>query len=117
MAFVYRKTDKGSAEIETRANRLAPRLRSALILVDGRRSDGDLRKLIAVEPDAAIATLLNDGYIEVIATTAARPPARRRRRSRSRPRRPRWQGLRAGRIGAARRCDTSTTRSAQPPNR
>ena len=39
MATVYRKTDKGRNEIETRANRLLPRLRSALIVVDGQRND------------------------------------------------------------------------------
>ena len=42
MAFVYRKTPKGLVEIETRAHRLAPRLRGALILVDGRKSDDEL---------------------------------------------------------------------------
>jgi hypothetical protein len=73
MASVYRKTPKGQSEIETRANRLTPRLRSSLILVDGRRSDDDLRAMISVDPDAVLATLAEQGYIEVIATA---PPAR-----------------------------------------
>jgi hypothetical protein len=73
MALVYRKTDKGSAEIATRANRLAPRLRNALIVVDGRRRDDELRQLIAQAPDEALATLLAEGYIEVAGT--ARGPA------------------------------------------
>lgn len=73
MASVYKKTAKGQSEIETRANRLVPRLRTALILVDGKRTDDDLRGMIAAEPDQVLATLLQDGYIEVIATT---PPPR-----------------------------------------
>ena len=52
MATIFRKTEKGQREIETRALKLAPRFRSALILVDGRRSDAEL---IAMMPqmDAA----------------------------------------------------------------
>ncbi len=50
MATIYRKTAKGHSEIETRAHRLAPRLRSALIMVDGRRSDDEVRKLIRSRP-------------------------------------------------------------------
>jgi hypothetical protein len=73
MASVYRKTAKGLSEIETRANRLAPRLRTSLILVDGRRTDDELRTLILAEPDAVLATLLAEGYIELIAST---PPVR-----------------------------------------
>ena len=69
MASVYRKTAKGLSEIETRANRLAPRLRTSLILVDGRRTDDDLRALILNEPEAVLATLLDEGYIELIAST------------------------------------------------
>ena len=47
---VYRKTAKGMAEIETRVHRLAPRLRGALILVDGRKTDDELATLILAEP-------------------------------------------------------------------
>jgi len=74
LASVYRKTKKGVTEIETRANKLVPRLRSALILVDGKRNDEDLRKLILAEPDATLKTLLDDGYIELIAVQTVRPP-------------------------------------------
>jgi len=74
MASVYRKTPKGLSEIETRANRLTPRLRTSLILVDGRRSDDQLRTMIQVNADEVLSTLLTDGYIEVIAM--APPPAR-----------------------------------------
>lgn len=82
MATVYRKTPKGIQEIETRAFRLTPRLRSALILVDGRRSDADLRKLVTVGFDEAIDVLVQQGFIEPSGevptprvAAAAAPPA------------------------------------------
>lgn len=77
MATVYRKTDKGVAEITTRAHRLAPRYRSALILVDGKRTDDDLHKLILGEPALTLAALLAEGFIDVLATLAERPPERK----------------------------------------
>src|SRR5438552_14839593 len=73
MSSVYRKTDKGLAEIETRAHRLAPRLRSALIMVDGKRSDDELRKLIMTDADGALKSLLDEGYVEIISTTPQKP--------------------------------------------
>jgi hypothetical protein len=74
MATIFRKTDKGQAEVETRAHRLSPRLRSALILVDGKRSSDELRKLIAQQPDDTLAALNDQGFIEIAAVSAA-PPA------------------------------------------
>lgn len=68
MSTVYRKTEKGLAEIDTRAFRLLPRLRQALILVDGRRTDIELAKLILAEPDATLTWLAQQGFIEAIAT-------------------------------------------------
>ena len=65
MGTIYRKTPKGQKEIETRANRLAPRLRTALILVDGQRADNDLGELIAGDAPDTIRGLLDEGYIEV----------------------------------------------------
>jgi hypothetical protein len=70
MATIYRKTDKGRLEIDTRAHRLPPRLRTALILVDGQRSDAELRRLILQLADETLATLLSQGFIEVAAATA-----------------------------------------------
>lgn len=75
MTTVYRKSAKGQHEIETRANRLAPRLRTALILVDGRRSDVDLRALVQLEPDATLVALLEGGYIELVSTQITTPAA------------------------------------------
>jgi hypothetical protein len=67
MSTVYRKSVKGQAEIDTRAYRLLPRLRQALILVDGRRTDAELAKLILAEPAVTLSTLLAGGFIEAIA--------------------------------------------------
>jgi len=66
MATVYRKTDMGVAEIVTRAHRLAPRYRSALILVDGKKT-----------PEQTLASLLAEGFIDVLATLAERPAERK----------------------------------------
>ena len=76
MATIYRKTAKGHSEIETRAQRLSPRLRSALILVDGRRSDDDMHKLIASQPEETMRLLSDQGFIEVIAITQDAPATR-----------------------------------------
>jgi hypothetical protein len=73
MSTIYRKTAKGQAEIETRGHRLPPRLRGALILVDGHRTEADLAKLIPVEPATTLSTLLAEGFIDVFAILADRP--------------------------------------------
>jgi hypothetical protein len=72
MSTIYRKTAKGQAEIETRAHRLPPRLRGALIMVDGQRSEAELAKLIPMDPEKTLATLLADGFIDVFAILADR---------------------------------------------
>lgn len=75
MAIIYRKTAKGHTEIETRALRLAPRFRSALILVDGRRSDAELLRMILQQPAETLQALFEQGFIDVIAINApAGPP-------------------------------------------
>jgi hypothetical protein len=81
MATIYRKTAKGVQEIETRALKLAPRFRSLLILVDGRRSDDELARMVATAGDQALAALAESGFIEAIGMTAdpeqaTRAPAR-----------------------------------------
>ena len=70
MSVVFRKTAKGQAEIETRADRLAPSLRTALILVDGRRDGVALAKFCPSDPESTLAGLLDGGYIEMV-----EPPA------------------------------------------
>ncbi len=66
----FRKTDKGQAEIETRAFRLSPRLRTPLIMVDGRRSEDELRRLLPSKPEETLQALLDQGFIEVVAAPA-----------------------------------------------
>jgi len=88
MSIIYRKSAKGVAEIETRAHRLPPRLRSALIIIDGRRSVSELKPLILAQADETLASLLEQGFIEAASgqkvtptitatpTPAPAPPAR-----------------------------------------
>lgn len=63
----FRKTDAGRAEIANRSQKLAPALRSILLLVDGRRDAAALRKLaegLHAPPDALerlLAMRLIDG--------------------------------------------------------
>lgn len=75
MATIYRKTDKGLVEIETRAHRLTPRLRQALIVIDGKRTDDELRKLILNQPDETLRALLAGGFIEAVGAAPGAAPA------------------------------------------
>ncbi|MBL8348069.1 MAG: hypothetical protein JNN03_21730 [Rubrivivax sp.] len=72
MPIIYRKTAKGLAEIETRVYRLSPRLRSVLIMIDGKRSDADLVQML---PQAAevLAALAQDDFISEYTRTSATP--------------------------------------------
>lgn len=45
-------------------------------MVDGKRTDDELRKLILPPADEALQALIADGFIEAIAVTAERPAAR-----------------------------------------
>lgn len=72
MASIFRKSAKGVAEIDTRAHRLVPRLRGMLILVDGKRSDEELARLMPQHAAETLAALLADGFVEIDTTS---PPA------------------------------------------
>lgn len=65
-ATVYAKTGAGRDEIETRARKLSPVLRSLLLVVDGRRDGGALSRLAAGlhAPHDAMEQLLAQGLIE-----------------------------------------------------
>lgn len=76
MGTIYRKTAEGQQEIDTRGRQLGPRLRTALIMVDGRRTDDELRKLIAIQADETLQTLLDHKLIEVVSAAQGRPAAR-----------------------------------------
>ena len=65
MSNVYRKTERGQTEIATRQYKLAPRLRSALVVVDGKRSQFELASMIAGEPQETLQALLEAGFIEL----------------------------------------------------
>ena len=69
MPIIFRKTSKGVAEIETRANRLPPRVRSTLILVDGKRDSEDLKSLVSQKAEEALQTLVDQGFIEAVGET------------------------------------------------
>lgn len=70
MATIYRKTEKGQTEMATRQHGLSPKLRSALILVDGRRAEDELLRLIPGPGHELLKSLLDEGFIEALATTA-----------------------------------------------
>ncbi len=74
---LFRKTAKGVAEIQTRMYRLQPRLRSALILVDGRRRGVELQPLIQPDPEATLRALAEQGFIEAAEPAAPAVPAPR----------------------------------------
>ena len=71
MSLIYAKTAQGQHEIETRERRLPPRLRSALILVDGKRNEDELAKLIQ-NADETLRALLDLEMIAVVAGRAAK---------------------------------------------
>lgn len=75
MPIIYRKTAKGVSEIETRAHRLPPRLRGALIVVDGKRSDTELAAMLPQATDV-LRALAEQGFIEAVAEVAPPPPPR-----------------------------------------
>lgn len=64
-AIIYDKTEKGFEEIQTRKHHLASRLRSLLVLVDGKTSDDGLLKKVAGLGLTAesLSELLQHGFI------------------------------------------------------
>lgn len=72
MPVIYRKTAKGQDEIATRAHRLQPRLRQALILVDGKRSDEDCARLLP-QADEVLRALIDGGFVEAAGVVAPTP--------------------------------------------
>lgn len=74
---VFVKTDQGRDALTSRPAGLGPRLRSLLIMVDGKRSVGELDKLLGSEGAAAplLEQLVTEGWIEGGAPVAAPPVA------------------------------------------
>ena len=81
----YTKTAKGQEAIATRSHSLAARMRSLLILVDGKRPQSALQALAAGFGDvpAMLAALQSDGFIT--STDALAAPATARAPSSSQP--------------------------------
>jgi hypothetical protein len=72
---VFHKSAKGSEALATRSPALTPKLRSTLILVDGKRRFDELAKLAQVlgDADQLLGTLADLGFIEPAAGTAPEP--------------------------------------------
>jgi hypothetical protein len=64
MDTIYRKTERGVLEMATREQRLATRLRSALILIDGKRVLRELQALLGPCHEDALRALEDLGLIE-----------------------------------------------------
>lgn len=66
---IFDKTDKGRDEIATRKHQLPTRLRTLLVMVDGKQSDMDLLKKVGGLGlnEASLSELLDNGFIRVAA--------------------------------------------------
>lgn len=78
-SIAYRKSDKGAEAIASRLHGLSPRLRSLLIVVDGKKSGQDLLKFAANlgDADAMLAELVDGDFIEPVPgtdTSGSHPP-------------------------------------------
>ncbi len=69
--MIYAKTAAADAEIKTRALRLSPRLRSLLIVVDGKRSTSDYVDMLGPEAQACLQQLLALNLIVVVHSAPA----------------------------------------------
>ncbi|MES2072418.1 MAG: hypothetical protein V4488_18815 [Pseudomonadota bacterium] len=79
--LIYDKTDKGREEIATRKYQLAPRLRTLLVMVDGKQTEDDLLKKVAGLglSQQNLNELIEQQFIAIAATTipaAVATPAR-----------------------------------------
>lgn len=68
---IFDKTDKGREEISTRKYQLASRLRTLLLLVDGKSSAHDLLQKVTGISEQNIADLLKDGFIQAVKSAPA----------------------------------------------
>jgi hypothetical protein len=75
MAIIYKKSEKGLREIATRENRLAPRYRSALITVDGVKSDDMLASTwnLLGDGEEILTHLVTNGFVEVHQAVEKKP--------------------------------------------
>lgn len=73
-ADILVKTAAGSEEVKARSRKLAPRLRTVLIMADGQLSAGQLRKAAATlgAPADALDVLIQQGLLAPLAGKSAR---------------------------------------------
>lgn len=80
---IYDKTAKGREEIATRKHQLAPRLRTLLVLIDGRKTEEELLRNVAglgltasalSELLAGEFIVLSTSYVSLAEATAEAPP-------------------------------------------
>jgi pyruvate/2-oxoglutarate dehydrogenase complex dihydrolipoamide acyltransferase (E2) component len=74
MARILDKTDKGREEIASRKHGLAPRLRTLLVLIDGKHTQDDLLKQVGTLglTEQSVSDLIEGGFISFHEST---PPA------------------------------------------
>lgn len=73
---VYQKTPKGAQAIANRQSGLAPKLRSLLIMVDGKRTQEELTTIAAALGDPErLAELESEGLVEAMAVEEKTMPA------------------------------------------
>jgi hypothetical protein len=92
---IYTKTASGLDELKSRERRLLPRLRTMLIMVDGKRTVAELKAAAAVlsAPEDFLEILLQGGWVAAqrsaavppVEETASAPPAQPVRETRPAP--------------------------------
>jgi hypothetical protein len=73
--LVYHKSAKGTEAIATRQHGLSPKLRSTLILIDGKRGFEELARLSQGDTEQLVGQLLEQGFIEEVVGAPAAPAA------------------------------------------
>lgn len=75
--IIFDKTDKGREEIATRKYQLAPRLRTLLVLVDGKQNTAELMQKVGGIGlnEQNLAELLENGFIQSVSATPLRTSA------------------------------------------
>lgn len=74
-SVVLNKTARGLEEIKTRSHSLSQRLRTLLIVIDGKLTLGDLLARFPAFPDVeqSVASLLKDGFVQALEAKAVEP--------------------------------------------
>ena len=76
MAVVFAKTPKGQEEIANKSGGLSPRVRRALIMIDGKRSVDELRSMLQSDDlQHTLGMLEEDGYIAVASSKSEPLPS------------------------------------------